>query len=144
MQYSFSIVVIDDEQGNFVRDYPALNIGHHEQYGEFFNDEVMHLNNLEYLEEIVEQLSLIRSGKIENYDFGFEVYNIKCSLAEVSVVDIYDGDLEVATIPFTEVYQLMTDWRNWVAKWTRRRHRYNHIKKLKGRLVSIFRLKKLS
>ena len=67
--------------------------------------------NENYLEEIVSSLENVLNGKLEQYDFGFEVYSIECKKDISEVVDTYDGWQSKAQIRTQEIYELMRDWK---------------------------------
>jgi hypothetical protein len=70
--------------------------------------------NFEYLEEIVENLTKVRSGELEQYDFGYEVYSIECKKDVSQVIDTFNNWKCIAEIPTQEVYILIKDWRDYL------------------------------
>jgi len=70
--------------------------------------------NIEYLEEIITNLIKVRSGELEEYDFGYEVYSIECKKEISQVIDTYNDWECIAEITTQEVYKLMKDWREYL------------------------------
>jgi hypothetical protein len=70
--------------------------------------------NFEYLEEIVENLASVKSGELEQYDFGYEIYSLECRKEISQVIDTFNDWKCIAEIPTQEVYILMKNWRDYL------------------------------
>lgn len=70
--------------------------------------------NFEYLEKIVENLANVKSGELEQYDFGYEIYSLECRKEISQVIDTFNDWKCIAEIPTQEVYILMKNWRDYL------------------------------
>jgi hypothetical protein len=80
-------------------------------------DGLSELGSCENYIEIVMSLEQVLAGKLERYNFGYEVYMIECKKEISKVIDTFDGWKVVAEIPTQEVYELMRDWRDYLIEW---------------------------
>jgi hypothetical protein len=71
---------------------------------------------LSYLKIIVDQLSELLEGRISNYNFGFEVYNIDCTKDECKVLNTFEGWKVEHMLSTKEIYLLINDWINFLNK----------------------------
>jgi len=71
----------------------------------------------EYLAEIITSLEQILQGKLEQYDFGYEVYNFDCTKDECKVLNTFEGWKVEYIIPTEEIYRLLGDWRDYLIDW---------------------------
>jgi hypothetical protein len=97
---------------------PCIDIEDAARYGWFFLDEISNLSaNIEYMDEIVDLLEQVLSGKTEDYPgFGYEVYMISCDMHEAKVLNLFEGERVEAVMPTQEIYRLMKDWRDYVVE----------------------------
>jgi len=70
--------------------------------------------NFEYLEEIIKNLTKVRSRELEQYDFGYEVYSIECKKDISQIIDTFNNWKYIAEIPTQEVHILIKDWRDYL------------------------------
>ncbi len=72
--------------------------------------------NLDYLNEIISSLEDVLSGKLEQYDFGYEILSIESRQENSNIVDTYNDWKTIAEVPTSEIYNLMKDWRSYLEK----------------------------
>lgn len=70
--------------------------------------------NYEYLLEIIENLEKVKSGKLEEYEFGYEAYSIECKKEISQIIDTHDNWKSIAQILTEDVYRLMKDWKDYL------------------------------
>jgi hypothetical protein len=75
-----------------------------------------------YLDEIVISLENLLHEKLEEFDFGYEVYSIDCRKDTALVIDLFEKGEVVAEIPTVEVYQMMKDWRDFLIEYYESKH----------------------
>ena len=66
----------------------------------------------EYLDEIISQLELVIAKQLAYFDFGREVYLQRCNMERCEVVNLFDNGKVEATIPTTEMLQMLIEWRD--------------------------------
>ncbi|GET46200.1 hypothetical protein [Capnocytophaga felis] len=115
MKYSFNIHKYLTPTG-LKKERPIIDIDNSSQYGWYFYDEINNLSSdFDYVEEIVEKIEDVLSGKTDFYEgFGFELYMIECDREKAVVKNIFEDDKVEAIIPIQEVYELMRDWRDYL------------------------------
>ena len=72
--------------------------------------------DLEYVIEIVDQLSNIKEGITEDFYFGFELYGFECSIDKCRIINEYEH-AEIGFVPFEEMFQLLKDWKTYLLEW---------------------------
>src|SRR5258706_16048334 len=91
MKYKFELFERHDSGWNG-KMVPTLVIGEHPAYGEFFNAEINNLR-LSYLrDKIVPSLEMVIAGRLERYNFGFEIYDFVCDRNTCKVIDMSEDD----------------------------------------------------
>jgi hypothetical protein len=70
--------------------------------------------NYEYLQEIIMNLTKVKSGEIEQYDFGYEVFTLECQKEISKIIDTFDDWKCIAEVPTQEIYNLMKDWKDYL------------------------------
>lgn len=111
MNYKFEKYNYFDERDKLHKSTSIILIENEENYGDYFSTEILNLN-LDYLQEIVASLKQVLSGKLQEYDFGYEVYSIECKKETAVVLDLFNNWGTIAEITTQELYELMRDWRN--------------------------------
>ncbi len=115
MIYSFELYKYTDKINNTEKTSPLLKIEDDTKYGCYFVDEISNLSQ-NYLHEIVAALEQVLSGRLEQYDFGYEVYLIECKKETSNVVDTFEDWKLISEIYTQELYELMRDWRNFLVE----------------------------
>lgn len=67
-----------------------------------------------YLAKILSNLADVLSGRLANYYFGQEVYNLGCDANECIVCDTFEDWRVEHTISTQEIYQFLKDWKAFV------------------------------
>ncbi len=70
--------------------------------------------SIDYIEEILDNLTKVLKDGIREYDFGFEIYSVECTKEVSKVIDTFDGWKEIGEIATSDVYKLMLDIRELV------------------------------
>jgi hypothetical protein len=71
-----------------------------------------------YVDVIVQELDRILKNEIPSYYFGYERYTCICSGENCIVKDLFENR-DAITIPTTDIYLLMKEWKAYYEEWER-------------------------
>ena len=86
-----------------------------------FNEEFWQLSELascedDYLDEIIDELSSLLNGEISEYDFGYEVYLIRCDNINCEVIDTFNDWNVEYQLSTSDLFAMLHKWRNFIRK----------------------------
>ena len=96
---------------------PSLMIEDNESYGPFFGAELNNLR-LSYLQDqIVPSLEKVLDGSLDEFSFGYEVYDFNCDKQTCKVINYVEENRLEAEIPVKAIYSMLKEWTEFVRKW---------------------------